>query len=44
MLNDLFIPGGVRMKFELDLARLLLVIEPYAKAIKCLEGGHVTAD
>lgn len=32
------------MKFELDLARLLVVIEPYAKAIKCLEGGHVTAD
>ncbi|KIJ10218.1 hypothetical protein PAXINDRAFT_86391 [Paxillus involutus ATCC 200175] len=43
-LNDLFIPGGVRMKFELDLARLLTVIGPYAKAIQCLEGGHVTAD
>ncbi|KIK75903.1 hypothetical protein PAXRUDRAFT_18582 [Paxillus rubicundulus Ve08.2h10] len=43
-LNDLFIPGGVRMKFELDLARLLTVIGPYAKVIQCLEGGHVTAD
>ena len=32
------------MKFELDLARLLVIIKPYAKAIKCLEGGHVTAD
>ncbi|KAF9230189.1 hypothetical protein BU15DRAFT_33786, partial [Melanogaster broomeanus] len=43
-LNDLFFPGGVRMKFELDLARILAVIGPYAKAIQCLEGGHVTAD
>ena len=32
------------MKFELDLARILAVIGPYAKAIQCLEGGHVTAD
>ncbi|KAF8836004.1 hypothetical protein BDN67DRAFT_872931, partial [Paxillus ammoniavirescens] len=30
--------------FELDLARLLTVIGPYAKVIQCLEGGHVTAD
>ncbi|KAF9228359.1 hypothetical protein BS17DRAFT_763855 [Gyrodon lividus] len=43
-LNNLFILGGVRMKFELDLARLLTVIGPYAKAIQCLEGGHVTAN
>ncbi|KAF9224251.1 hypothetical protein BS17DRAFT_704037, partial [Gyrodon lividus] len=41
-LNDLFIPGGIRMKFELDLARLLTVIGPYVKAIQCLEEGHVT--
>ncbi|OJA15131.1 hypothetical protein AZE42_12680, partial [Rhizopogon vesiculosus] len=43
-LNDLFIPGGARLTFELELSKLLSAIGPWAKGIKCLEGAHITPD
>ncbi|KAG1859014.1 hypothetical protein DFJ58DRAFT_658524, partial [Suillus subalutaceus] len=43
-LNDLFVPGGARLNFELELSKLLAVIGPWAKGTRCLEGAHITPD
>ncbi|KAF8451153.1 ribonuclease H-like domain-containing protein [Boletus edulis BED1] len=43
-LNHLFVPGGERLTFELELSKLLSIIGPYAKAIQCLERGDVSPD
>ncbi|KAJ8585242.1 hypothetical protein M405DRAFT_865549 [Rhizopogon salebrosus TDB-379] len=36
-LNDLFVPGGARLTFELELSRFLSVVGPWAKGTRCLE-------
>ncbi|KAG2131747.1 hypothetical protein DEU56DRAFT_953211, partial [Suillus clintonianus] len=43
-LNDIFVPGGAKLNFELELSKLLAVIGPWAKGTRCLEGAHVTPD
>jgi hypothetical protein len=43
-LNDLFVPGGARLTFELELSRFLSVVGPWAKGTRCLEGAHITPD
>lgn len=42
--NELFQDGTSRLTFEFELAKLLSVTGPWAKALKCLESAHVTAD
>ncbi|KAG1897103.1 uncharacterized protein F5891DRAFT_896508, partial [Suillus fuscotomentosus] len=43
-LNELFVPGGPRYRFEMDLSKFLSVVGPWARGLKCLEGAQITAD
>ncbi|KAG2126559.1 uncharacterized protein EDB93DRAFT_1063228, partial [Suillus bovinus] len=42
--NDLFIPGGAKLNFELELYKLLAIIRPWTTGTRCLEGAHITPD
>ena len=42
--NDLFTEGCSKLTFEFELSKLLATLGPWAKALKCLESAHVTAD
>ncbi|KIJ59093.1 hypothetical protein HYDPIDRAFT_162797 [Hydnomerulius pinastri MD-312] len=43
-LNELFTEGSSKLTFEFELSKLLSALGPWAKALKCLESAHVTAD
>ncbi|KAI6138645.1 hypothetical protein BKA82DRAFT_934275 [Pisolithus tinctorius] len=42
--TDLFMPGGAKYHFKLELSKLLQVTGPWAKGTWSLEAAHVTAD
>ncbi|KAF8134548.1 ribonuclease H-like domain-containing protein, partial [Boletus edulis] len=42
--NNQFVDGREKLEFEFELAKFLSVIAPWAKALKCLEGAHITPD
>jgi hypothetical protein len=39
-----FVSGSAKLTFEFELAKLLAVTGPWAKALKCLESAHITPD